>query len=343
MKKVLISGSSDPIGYPMSIKNGLIDAGDIDVRIFSDSEEFINQYSFLQNRYFYRVFWKFFVKSFEQKFLLEVNSFLPDFILVIKGFYFTPKTYIEIKKINKNIKLLYFNPDNPLNNWHFGNSNQSILNSIIYFDVVLSWGLFLKESYIRLGAKQVEHLMFAYDEKVYIEKNSTKFKALNTKFISDISFIGSWDEERENWIKDLGDLNIKIWGNGWEKSCKAVKDKWQGMPAEGSFFREVVIKSRINLNFVRKQNVPSHNMRTFEIFGLGGFMLSTYCSELDDIFPNNQMTSFIDKDELINKIEYFLLNEVERSRIVFENQNIILNDHTYTHRSKQLKQIMLNM
>lgn len=56
--------------------------------------------------------------------------------------------------------------------------------------------------------------------------------------------------------------------------------------------------------------------RVFDIMGVGGFVLSNYQEELEELFvPDREIVLFRDVPELLKKAEYYLNHEEERIRI----------------------------
>jgi hypothetical protein len=87
--------------------------------------------------------------------------------LVLKGFFIRPETLLIIRKRLPRAVLFNFNPDNPFNTWHFGNSNQWVRQSIQHYDVYFIWGQFLMKQLRQAGAKRVEYLPFGYDPGIH--------------------------------------------------------------------------------------------------------------------------------------------------------------------------------
>lgn len=328
---ILISGSTLPTGFPASLGRAIAKLKTYNVHFFDDIKELQKLWKFFKYSIPFRLLRIFFQKSLEKKFLEEISRLNPKFILIIKGFLYSQNFYKKIKRDFPATKLIYFNPDNSFNNWHFGNSSKAILRSIPLYDLHLLWGDFLKERTYSAGAKKISELKFAFDEEIY-KGFDNKEKFLEQPY--DVTFVGSWDKERENLIKSLLGFKILIWGNGWEKSSMIVRKRWSGHDANGPLFKEICMKSKINLNFVRKQNIPAHNMRSFEVFGLGGFMISTFCEELNDILPYHKETSFSSIPELKERLNFYLNEPEKRNQISAEVQQCILKYHTYNERAK---------
>jgi len=332
--KFLIIGSTIEGGLSQSLGTALLNTG---CSVFYFDDRYKNDISICE-KIVTRFFWKQIAKNIQNNLINKISIVKPNAIIVLKGFYLNKKTYIKIKSQYPNIIIFHFHPDNPYNTWHFGNSNNWIRESIPYIDIHLTWGKFLMERLKKNGAKKVIYFPFGYDrvlhKKIEIEKHEY------SRFQSDIAFIGSWDREREAWLKELVNYDIKIWGNGWEKASKSIKKRWQGIEAVGSNFYKVCNSSKINLNIIRKQNIPGVNMRTFEITSSGGFMLATRTVEQSAIFEEAiDCDYFGNSEELKTKINFYLNNptliDLMRKRAKIK----VIKMHSYEERAKLLKQI----
>ena len=152
--------------------------------------------------------------------LRTVKSFKPDLIFMLKADNIETKTLINIKKYDKNIKIINFYPDNPFTFWN-GNSNANILLSLPVYDLFLIWAYQLIPILYSAGAKNVRYFPFGFDTSIYSQELQIS-DTDHTKYKSDVCFVGSWDAEREAWLTQLMHkmpaLNLAIWGNRDRKS-----------------------------------------------------------------------------------------------------------------------------
>lgn len=339
--KILLSGDFNPNSmnnvFIKSFQNlGLI------VDIFDDQKTyddlFLIKKSGILKRIIHRLFWRTFALRTSNKFLEKLKNQEYDLILILKGWFYHPKTIKKIKEIQPKAKLFCFNPDNPFNTWHHGVSNDWIRGSIPYYDVYFIWGKFLIEQLKKAGAKRVEYLSFFYDPEIYypVEVKDEKEKEY---YGSDVAFIGTYDEEREWWLNQIKDYNLKIWGNDWWKANKDLQKKWMKKPAYHEEFRKICACSKIILNIIRKQNIPSHNMRTFEAPACKAFVLSTRTEELKDFFEEDkEIVCFSSPEELKEKIDFYLKNDNLRKQIAEAGYNKVKN-HTYLEREKKILEV----
>lgn len=95
-----------------------------------------------------------------------------------------------------------------------------------------------------------------------------------------------------------------------DKVCfKGYVDYSRGMP-------QVFLRSKINLNITLRSILSGIPLRCLDIMGAGGFLLSNYQPELDELFVNGQeMVLFTGREDLMAKAEYYLVHEKERTEI----------------------------
>ncbi len=136
------------------------------------------------------------------------------------------------------------------------------------------------------------------------------------------------------WIIDSGiTSNIKLWGKGWVNHDKFKKFN-MGMATHGEELAAIYRNSTISIS-----DTPwALHERTFEIFASGGFPLIRHvkCPEVEN--PNRitnyfkedeEIVLFRSKDELLNKIQYFLDNPDERNRIAEKGRQVVINDFSH--------------
>jgi len=335
--KILITGGKYKWGLTNSFIRAFKELG-CQIIDFDDEQAYKDKSSFLKNRYTNRLFWKLFSLPLQETFLNFARAEKPDLILILKGAFFCPKTFLTIKKELAKTKLFCFNPDNPFNTWHYGNSNSWIRKSIPLYDAYFIWGKFLIEPLKKAGAKKVEYLAFGYDSHLHypikVDEKEKKF------YGSDVAFVGTWDKERQAWLEYIKDYDLKIWGNSWQRASK-LKKHWQGKALYGEESSKVCSASKIILNIVRKQNIPSHNMRTFEVPACAGFMLATRTEEQKEFFEEGEEAdNFSTPAELKEKINFYLKNNELRQKIAEAGHRKLLSaNYSYTDRAKRILEI----
>ena len=99
----------------------------------------------------------------------------------------------------------------------------------------------------------------------------------------------------------------------------------------------VMKKAKINLNITLRSIKSGIPLRAFDILGAGGFLLTNYQADFVDCYtPDDDFIAFESKEDLLNKISYYLNHEDERKQIA-QNGFIKTNRcHTYQHRIKEI-------
>jgi len=255
-----------------------------------------------------------------------------DIIIIFKGLYLNLETIKKIKKIKKNTIWLNIFPDDPfeLNNPTI--SNQSFLNTITEFDIFCIWSKKIKNQLEKLHKNVFFiYLPFAYDNLV---KFKTKKK--NIFKIDRILFVGTYDQKRKE-VLDSIKIQKTIYGGNWKNLIKfnSNRSNIHGH-LHGQKLHEAISSYKINLNILRDQNATSHNMRTFEIPGHNGLMLTNRTKEQNNFFRENQECyMYSNIKELNSKIEFIIKNSKKadkvRKRGIFK-----VKKHNYLNRSKYL-------
>lgn len=274
----------------------------------------------------------------------KIKTLQLDLIFFIKAETIYSKTIKWIKHEHPAIILINFYPDNPFVFWN-GNSNQEVLCSFPFYDYVLSWSQMLIPVFESVGCKRVLYFPFVYDEKVFThvqQKNAAK------DYLCDVSFVGTWDFEREWWLTELikrrPTLNLAIWGNNWENNLSSdslLRSHIRGAAVYPPKSLSIFQNSHINLNFIRKQNCTSHNMRTFEIPASGGFMLAQRTREQSEIFfrEDESIVCFDSLDELIKKIDFYLKEPSIRRAIIDKSILVVQQYMLHKHLKNLFKKI----
>jgi spore maturation protein CgeB len=82
------------------------------------------------------------------------------------------------------------------------------------------------------------------------------------------------------------------------------------------------------------------NMRLYESTGVGTMLLTDYKDNLHELFEiGKEVETYKTKEELADKVKYYLTHEKERGKIARAGQKRTLKDHTYEVRMKELAKI----
>ncbi len=85
----------------------------------------------------------------------------------------------------------------------------------------------------------------------------------------------------------------------------------------------------------------ANNMRLYEATGSGTMLITDAKPNLNDLFEaGKEVETYSSKEELLKKIEYYLIHDDERKAIAQAGQKRTFRDHTYRVRMVQLVQIL---
>ena len=99
----------------------------------------------------------------------------------------------------------------------------------------------------------------------------------------------------------------------------------------------VMKQSKINLNITLRSIQSGIPLRAFDIMGEGGFLLSNFQAEFLDYFvPGKDFVYYESKEDLLQKIDYYLAHEDERMEIAKNGHEKIAAGHTYRHRVREM-------
>lgn len=93
---------------------------------------------------------------------------------------------------------------------------------------------------------------------------------------------------------------------------------------------DVYFSSKVNLNITWRGITSGVSQRVFDIMAVGGFVLSSYQSEMDDLFIiGNEIEVFHDIKEYKEKLDYYLHNERARLEIALNGYKKVQELYNY--------------
>ena len=263
-------------------------------------------------------------------YLRNFNSY--RYIIIFKGTQFTRQVLEECRKMAPSALWVNINPDDPYNLESRAASNRNVFQSCTFYDVYCIWSRLVADRLRIDGCKQVLYLPFGFDESFH------QPRVLKQASEAPVSFIGTWDRERERMLAQLVGYNVSITGPNWRrtKGDFPFRNSLSDRTVFGSDMSSIMTSSAVCLNMLRPQNRSSHNMRTFEIPAMGGLMLTNRTEEQQELFPENEACyMYSDIFELKSKIDYILANKIEANR-VRANGMALVQAHSYTNRARDL-------
>ena len=148
--------------------------------------------------------------------------------------------------------------------------------------------------------------------------------------------------ERTEIISMLGE-KYELYLYTKEKSFSPGKIKNKG---EVDYYREMpyVFKcSDINLNITLRSIQKGIPLRIMDIFGCGGFLITNYQEDLLRFFvPGEDYVYYESREDLTDKIDYYIEHVDERKRIAESAYSKVKRDHTYKHRLKEIITVVID-
>jgi len=255
----------------------------------------------------------------------------PDFVLVNKGESINKGI---IKRISqRGIKTINWCLDDP-----FGelNSFNNIKNRNEY-DYFFVFDPYYVRKLKKTGQKNAFYLPCAVDPDIHREMTLMEKR----EYRHNVSFVGTYQKNREELLKKIKEYNPSIWGYHWNKTkgLNIQKEKLHGNKKikDNNRMCEIFNTSKINLNIHYPHSRESVNLRTFDVLATKSFLLCDYFEELPNLFEiDKEIVCYKDVKELRKKIEYYLENEDERNKIIEAGYKRVLKEHTFYHRMKAI-------
>ncbi len=99
--------------------------------------------------------------------------------------------------------------------------------------------------------------------------------------------------------------------------------------------------AKININNTLHCIETGACQRIFEVMAAGGFLISNYQKELEELFvPGKEIVLYHNEEELLELVEYYLTHEEERKAIARNGQRKVLAHHTLHTRFQRVMEIV---
>lgn len=197
------------------------------------------------------------------------------------------------------------------------------------------------EQLLALGAQQVRLLYYGADPDV--------FSPVAVEQDFDAFFYGHGYEYRREWIeamltepsKALVGSRFALRGTRFDIDLGTT----ERLPyLSFSKLREYCCRSKINLNITRKAHASvyaSSTSRPFELAALGCCIVSNPYAGIEEWFePGKELFVVHSAEEAIERYRWLLAHDAERLRVGQLARERVLAEHTFTHRARQLIEIL---
>ncbi len=324
MKKVFICGYN-LFGYLDSIKKGFIKAG-CDVRLFCHKNVSIRK---LNHRNFLKRIWTWIrLRQINDSIKKDFLNFTPDITLCINGSSIFPETASFLSQNSISVLWLV----DSLERVATHKSTIAKFKKIFVFEPT--------------DAKKIqgaEYLPYGFDEDIYFKKSIKK--------IYEVSFVGAGHIERYEqlneiaWLCDSKGVRMHVFGpfTLFKKKPEYKKEYpflfkavVQNRRIPPTIVNEIYNQSWININIHHSQSKEGINPRTFEIAGSGNFQLVEEKKMLRMFFDEDEVITYSDIKDLVEKIVYFLRKKEQINKISEKALKKAIQKHTFTHRAIEI-------
>ena len=104
---------------------------------------------------------------------------------------------------------------------------------------------------------------------------------------------------------------------------------------------KVFYSSKINLNITLRSIASGVPARVFDVMSVGGFMLSNWQEEIPELFvEDKEIVTYKSPEELVDKADYYLKHENERTRVAVNGYRKVKEQHTYEQRLERIISIL---
>lgn len=341
IKNMLILGSTAAGALENFYVEGLRKCG-IAVETYSTTDQY---FSLLNRGLFNRVLNKFspdsLFRPINKNLLSYLNKRSYDVILVFKGMELFPETIRQLKQ--HAVLTANYNPDHPFTFYAPGSGNQHIADSIVHYDVHFSYARKITEQLQQRFHTTAYCIPFGYNSNLAVPAANE-----GSKHAGRVLFIGAFDQERARYLDKLKSSLVDIYGEPkWRTRNLArpyLRKAYQNKALYGTDYAEAITSSLGILNLIRQQNrlEDSHNMRTFEVPGYGGLLVTQRTTEQCAYFEENKEAVFFDSvGELHEKLDYLAAHpaEVRAMKQAARNRSVS-GGYSYDDRSRQLLQCL---
>lgn len=127
--------------------------------------------------------------------------------------------------------------------------------------------------------------------------------------------------------------NLEIYGGGWEQYPVGdyLMDGFVEYEKVGQKYHDAKIVLNDHWSDMREYGII--NNRIFDALSVGAFVISDYLPEIDDVFQGS-VIMYKNKEDLNEKIDYYLSNKKERRRLSHKGQCLVLAEHTFSSRAE---------
>lgn len=266
----------------------------------------------------------------------RLTEIKPAVLLTINAHFALPGTLATAQSFGCLTATLWVDPLLQLN-------QPNIVAALPFYDCVFAFSESVCPVLKRVGVTWVEVLPLAWDPVLHPLIRCLS-PADRERYRADILFVGKWSPERERVLETLAGYNLAIWGDtSWQMARRnsTVWKSWRGRPLRGLEYAKACAAAKICVNIVEPAAIQTANMRTFELTGMGRFMVAPRNADHLALFvEGEEIACYSTPEELRDCVESYLLRKDERERIGQAAHRKVAACHTYAHRAARLCEVL---
>jgi spore maturation protein CgeB len=188
---------------------------------------------------------------------------------------------------------------------------------------------------LRAKGIKADYLQIGFPTEIFKPKGNVKEGVPEIIFMANYTQgfpLSSYRKDIVESLRKRYGTRFGVFGNSWGWGY-AVPDQHE----EAAHYRGC--KIAINLSHFNYKRYSSD--RIFRLMGAGAFCLSHHYPEIEKEFtPGTHLDTWGGKDDLFKKIDHYLENEKERTKIAKQGCEHVHKNHNWNERIKQLIQII---
>jgi len=276
-----------------------------------------------------------------RKIIDDVNELEPDLVLIIKGAEISP-TVIRLLKSKRKVAIWNFDVTTLGENIPDSKYLDHIKSANYFFTSMKGYVEQLKEKGVNAYWLQSACDPKKNGEVVYNYYQEKTFGG-EVAFIGNIgsNFLHPTRMEILEFIIENG-FNLKIFGNFIDKDVsKKIEEKHTQYAVTNDFFSIVCQTTKIIVGIDAHPEIEqSQSARLYRVLCAGGFYLTNNTKGLTDSFKDGvHLVIYKNKEDLIEKLIYYLTHDEERAKIAKAGQLEVMK-HTWEIRLKEMMAII---
>jgi hypothetical protein len=256
------------------------------------------------------------VRGLSRQILAAAAAMEPDVLWLDKVLCLWPGFFRRFKESRPARRVVFYHSDDFKGRFNW---SRQYAGDLCPLDMIVTSKSYNVQEYKELGFPAVMFVNKCFDPVEHAPPRDHDRRAPRTSFEYDVGFVGGFENDRANLIRELGrrGISVHIQGSFWDRAGSLPPNIaiTHGDLGTGDYARRL-FRTKINLAFLRKSNRDLQTCRSFEIPACGGFMLSEATSELLSLFREGLHAEFFrDVDELYEKCRYYLSHDSARETI----------------------------